>query len=151
MGPIFRGVGIKKKVKAGRSERSIWGVRKSALVGGGHQSTQTTEFCDELQRPVYSSNGTAAFKAFKPSSIVLRTSALGLPQSIEINQRPDKKFKQGFSWGPCCCREAGATWGTRTSNRCPCLHTSWSRERLNCSLLWGEGSGVSRRRGRGVA
>lgn len=131
VGRIFRWVGIKKKVKAGRSERSIWGVRKSPLVGGVHESHSWVssvypnhiDFCDELQHPLYPRSSMSAFKALELSSVVLRTSALGLPQSIEIDQRPDKKFIQGFYWGPCCCRGAGARWATRASDRCPCLLT----------------------------
>ena len=32
--------------------------------------------------------------------VVIMTSVLGLPQSIEIDRRPDKKFRQGFIGTP---------------------------------------------------
>ena len=57
------------------------------------------------------------------SLIVIR--APGLSQSIEIDQRPDKKFRQG-SVGPLLQQE-----GARTNNSFPCLGA-------------GEGRGVSR-------
>ena len=58
--------------------------------------------------------------------------APGLSQSIEIDQRPDKKFRQG-SVGPLLQQE-----GARTNNSFPCLGA-------------GEGRGVSRGGAREVA
>lgn len=38
---------------------------------------------------------------------VLLTKVPGLPQSTEIDQRPDKNFRQGFALlGPCCSSRA---------------------------------------------
>ena len=45
--------------------------------------------------------------------VLLPTRALGLPQSTEIDQRPDKKFRQGFTGAPV------APGGVRTNNRFP--------------------------------
>ena len=56
---------------------------------------------------------------------LIPTRVLGLSQSIEIDQRPDKKFRQG-SVGPLLQQE-----GARTNNSFPCLGA-------------GEGRGVSR-------
>ena len=38
--------------------------------------------------------------------IVLLTGVLGLPQSIEIFKRPDKKFRQGFIGAPAAVRRS---------------------------------------------
>ena len=54
---------------------------------------------------------------------------LGLPQSIELDYRPDRKFRQGFIGA------SDTAGGTRTNDRFPCwlpeLGASWF-------LIWGE-------------
>lgn len=45
----------------------------------------------------------------------------GLPQSTEIDRRPDKKFRRGSYWGP-CCRSGGA----RTAVPCSLSVPWWS-------------------------
>ena len=55
---------------------------------------------------------------------MLPNRVLGLPQSIEIDYRPDKKFRQGFIVAP------DAAGAARTDNKFPFLITSQSRARL---------------------
>ena len=55
---------------------------------------------------------------------MLPNRVLGLPQSIEIDYRPDKKFREGFIVAP------DAVGAARTGNRFPCLITSRSGARL---------------------
>ena len=51
---------------------------------------------------------------FSPTTVeLIPTEVLGFPQSIEIDKRPDKKFRQGFMEAP------AAAGGRRTSNRFP--------------------------------
>ena len=61
---------------------------------------------------------------------------LGLPQSIETDKRPDKKFSQGFIGAP-----AAAGWEQKQVTvppaRSPAGVVSWF-------LTWGEGSSVFR-------
>ena len=46
---------------------------------------------------------------------VFPSRVLGLSQSIEIDQRADKKFRQGFTGAP------AAAVGSKNRNRLPCL------------------------------
>ena len=56
---------------------------------------------------------------------MISTKVLGLPQSIGIDQRPDKKYRQGFIGTP-------ATAAGNKNNSFPCLHlaTPWARASL---------------------
>ena len=55
---------------------------------------------------------------------MLLNRVLGLPQSLEIDYRPDKKFRQGFIVAP------DASGAARTDNKFPYLIASQSRARL---------------------
>ena len=68
---------------------------------------------------------------------MILTRVLGLPQSIEIDQRPDKKFRQGFI-GAGCRRERRQVTG------------SLARSLRGSELVPYEGRGVPRGRARGV-
>ena len=75
---------------------------------------------------------------------VLLTKVPGLPQSMEVDQRLDKKFRQDVSLlGPLLQLE-----GVRTSSRLQRLFTP--RGGASLFLSWGEGRGVSRGLARGV-
>ena len=76
---------------------------------------------------------------------MLPISVLGLPQSIEIDQRPDKKFRQGFTGAP------AAAGRVRTNNTFPCSLPGGYRREASWFLIWGEGRGVSRGRAGEVA
>ena len=76
--------------------------------------------------------------------VLIPTRVLGLPQSIETDKRPDKKFTQGFTGGPCC--SSGEQEQLTSSLAC-----SRGRGEVSWFLIWGEGRGVSRGRARGVA
>ena len=51
---------------------------------------------------------------------LMPTRVLGLPQSIEIDKRPDKKFRQGFTGAPApqAGAQAGSLYGVRVG-MCP--------------------------------
>ena len=76
---------------------------------------------------------------------VLPTRVLGLPQSIEIDKRPDKKFRQRFTGAP------AAAAGSENKQQFPSLACSFPDGGASLFLIWGEGTGVSRGRARGVA
>jgi len=65
------------------------------------------------------------------------TRVLGLPKAIETDQRPDKKFRQGFIEAPLQQRGARTSKGFLYSLVPQGEVVSWS-------LIWGEGRGVSR-------
>ena len=71
---------------------------------------------------------------------VIPTRVLGLPQSIEIDQRLDKKFRQGFIGAPAA---AGRNENKLTVSLA--LSLGWMR----WFLIWGEGRGGSRGQARG--
>ena len=74
---------------------------------------------------------------------MLLTRVLGLPQSIEIDQRPGKKFRRGFIGAP------AAAGGRENKPQVPLPAHSLSGASL--FLIWGEGRGVSRGRAGGMA
>ena len=67
---------------------------------------------------------------------LLPTRVLGLPSSIEIGKRPDKKFRQGFTGAP------AAAGSRKTSNRCPCLLPKVGRAGSFHGVRIGAGPGV---------
>ena len=62
------------------------------------------------------------------------TRVLGLPQSTEINLRPDRKCRQGFTGAP------AAAGGRKNKDRCPC----WLPKVGQARSLYGEGRAMSR-------
>ena len=68
---------------------------------------------------------------------MLPTRILGLPQSIEIDWRPDKQFEAKLCGGPCCSN--GESEVTRSLARS--LPEYWV---LSLFIIWGEGKGVCR-------
>ena len=69
---------------------------------------------------------------------MLRTRAVGLSQSIEIDERPDQKFKQASTGAP-----AAAGGKAQTTDSLAC---SLQEGKSNLFLIWGEGRDVSRGR-----
>lgn len=66
------------------------------------------------------------------------------PPAIEMDQRPDKRFRRDFVGAPAAAERAG------TNNRLPCLLASrcgWGGG--SWFLIWGEGQGVFRVRLKG--
>ena len=86
---------------------------------------------------------------FSPQKqVLLPTRVLGLPQSIEIDQRPDKKFGEGCIGAPAAAR------GSEDKQQAPLLARSLAgrgREGASWFLIWGEGRGVSKGRAGRVA
>ena len=70
------------------------------------------------------------------------TRVLDLPQSTEIDERPDKKFR-GFNGDLCCSREGQQEQTAGSSLIC-------SLRAASLFLMWGEGGGVSRGLARGA-
>ena len=78
-------------------------------------------------KPIIFSRGKWGYHTF----LVLPTRIFGLPQSIEIDQRPDKKFSQGFIGA------STATEGSKNKEQFPLLApgaTGW--EGRTRSLKW---------------
>ena len=63
---------------------------------------------------------------------MILTRVRGLPQSIEIDRRPDKKFRLGFIGAP-----AAAGLGEKTS-KFPLL-APWGEGGVSWFLIWGSG------------
>ena len=76
---------------------------------------------------------------------MIPTRALGLPQSIETDQRPDKKFRPAFNKAP------AAAAGSENKQQVPLLASSLRWRGASLFLICGEGRGVSRDRATGVA
>ena len=68
---------------------------------------------------------------------------MGLPQSIEIDQRPDKKFRQGFSGASTAALEG------ENNQQVPLLTHSPRGD--NLFLIWGEDRTMSRGQAGGIA
>ena len=73
----------------------------------------------------------------------LLASVLGLPQSIEIDQRPDKKFRQGF------IRASTAALEGKNNQQVPLL--THSPRGGNLFLIWGKDRTMSRGQAGGMA
>ena len=75
-----------------------------------------------------------------PNNAGVTNWALGRPQIMEIDERPDKKFRQDFIGAPAVAA------GIKSKHQGPLLALSPS-----LVLIWGEGWGMPRGQARGVA
>ena len=58
----------------------------------------TGESPREKKRALQAESSKLLFSGLEYFKILILTSVVGLLQSVEIDQRPDKKFKQSFIW-----------------------------------------------------